>query len=208
MTYETGASTNAEKRDRVDRALNAPDLDSMSNRALARRLCVSHELVARRRALRSGNRCQMSATCIVERRGSTFEMRTGRINAGRGRQDRDQIGQGLPAGARVTFDLWTRRLGAIHKAAAAIVSEWDATRRELVALRSEGQITKGQLLAMEGQMTRVAGLMRFHLAAIAQRMPFAACATCGGVRLDCSTCGGLGWLDHARHDAAARGQRR
>ncbi len=203
---------NAEKRAAVDRALDDPAMQGLSNRLLGRRCGVSHELVARRRADRSGRRCQMGEVRIAERSGRRYEIRIAGINAGRSScqapvpcspvaAPRDQLGKELTGDAGLTYQVWTQRLGAILTAAREIVAQWQGTKDDLLGMQREGRLAAGRVGAMQSVMVRTAGLMRFHLDAIERGMPFAVCPSCAGVRPGCPACGDVGWVDRARHEA-------
>lgn len=205
---------NAAKRAAVDALLGDPGSRSLSNRALARRCGVSHELVARRRRA-SGNGSQIGETRIAERRGKQYAIRIG-ARATRRTQGKaacgpgvhDQMQQPLLGDAGLTYRLWAERLGRIVAAANVIVSQWRATQADLARLHREGKLTEGRLRGMQGVMAGVAGLMRFHVEALERSLPFAVCPFCGGVQVGCPGCGGVGWVDRGRYEAAMRRSRR
>ncbi len=215
-----GRLRNVDKRVVVDRMLDDPALGGLSNRALGRRCGVSHELVAQRRAARSGGRCQMGEVRIAERSGRRYAIRVAGINARRSRGaipgdrrpspvPRDRLAQELSGDAGLTYQLWTHRLGGILTAAREIVAQWDAARDDLRKLQRQGRLAEGRVRSMQGVMARTARLMRFHLVAIEKSVPFALCPGCSGVELGCPDCGGVGWVDRDRHAAIVRrGSRR
>lgn len=122
--------THADKRRAVERLLRDEEWAAWSDREIARRCAVHHDLVGRVRRELSGGIRQMDDR-TVQRNGSTYSMNTGSINADRHwgltngtafwtqvhkfNLDRDTILEQLQPGAKVLTDLrmtrddcWTR----------------------------------------------------------------------------------------------------
>jgi hypothetical protein len=127
------ARSNADKRATVDRALCDPVQRTLSDRALARRCGVSHELVARRRAARSGSAGQTEEIRIAERAGQAYAMRTAAIN------ERRQAHPDRPYG------IWTQRLRRIRQ-------DWEGAKADLATCQRDGQLLPERTQAMESVM--------------------------------------------------------
>ena len=74
--------TNADKRRAVFRLLNDEEWGKWSDREIARRCCVHHDMVGKLRATLSGGNRQIQPDRTATRGGTTYEMNTANIGGG------------------------------------------------------------------------------------------------------------------------------